>query len=57
MDLPGGTQYIGSMDVYRIAQRMQMQAERIQMQAIPAFRNAGGALASSNRQRARRSLE
>ena len=36
MDLPGGTQYIGSMDVYRIAQRMQMQAERIQMQAFLA---------------------
>ena len=41
MDLPGGTQYIGSMDVYRIAQRMQMQAERIQMQALPAFKYAG----------------
>jgi hypothetical protein len=29
------------MDVYRIAQHMQMQAERIQMQALPAFKDTG----------------
>jgi hypothetical protein len=35
------SEYIGSMDVYRIAQHMQMQAERIQMQALPAFKDTG----------------
>jgi hypothetical protein len=28
------------MNVYQIAQHMQMQAERIQMQAFPAFKDA-----------------
>jgi hypothetical protein len=35
------SEYIDSMDVYRIAQHMQMQAERIQMQAFPAFKDVG----------------
>jgi hypothetical protein len=35
------SEYIGSMDVSQIAQHMQMQAERIQMQAFPAFKDAG----------------
>jgi hypothetical protein len=29
------------MDVSQIAQHMQMQAERIEMQAFPAFKDAG----------------
>jgi len=35
------SEYICSMDVYQIAQHMQMQAERIQMQAFPAFKDTG----------------
>jgi hypothetical protein len=35
------SEYIGSMDVSQIAQQMQMQAERIQMQDFPAFKDAG----------------
>jgi hypothetical protein len=29
------------MDVYQIAQRMQLSDEKIQMQALPAFKDAG----------------
>jgi len=35
------SEYICAMDVYQIAQHMQMEAERIQMQAFPAFKDAG----------------
>ena len=35
------SEYICAMDVYQIAQHMQMEAERIQMQAFPAFKDTG----------------
>jgi hypothetical protein len=35
------SEYIGSMDVFQIAQHMQMQTERIQMQAFPVFKDTG----------------
>jgi hypothetical protein len=35
------SEYICSMDVCQIAQQMQMAAERIQMQALPTFKDAG----------------
>jgi hypothetical protein len=35
------SEYICAMDVYQIAQHMQLSDERIQMQALPAFKYAG----------------